>query len=57
MGRLIILFFFIPVVLFSQNISELENKLQDNAHKDELNCDADYIFSYREKLTIKTDLT
>ena len=57
MGRLIILFFFIPVVLFSQNISELENKLQDNAHKDELNYDADCIFSYRENLTIKTDLT
>lgn len=57
MGRLIILFFFIPVVLFSQNISELENKLQDNAHKDELNYDADYIFSYRDKLTIKTYLS
>jgi len=57
MLRLIILLVAFPFTLFSQNISEFEKKLQKNAQKDELNCDAYYIFSYREKLTIKTDLT
>ncbi len=57
MLRLIILLVVFPFTLFSQNISEIENKIRENAQKDELNYDTDYICSYREKLTIKTYLT
>ena len=57
MLRLIIFFIVSSFTLFSQNISEIENKIQENAKKDELNYDTDYILSYREKLTIKTYLS
>jgi hypothetical protein len=55
--RLIILFILSSFTLFSQNISEFEKKIQDNAQKDELDYDTNYILSYREKLTIKTYLS
>jgi hypothetical protein len=55
--RLIILLSFFPILLYSQTLPEIEKKMEDDAVKDELNYDTNYIKSYRERLTIKAYLS
>ena len=55
--NLIIIISFLPAILISQTLPQLEKKLKEDTQKDELNYDADYIVSYRERLTIKTYLS
>lgn len=52
-----ILIFLSPLFLQSQTIPEIERKLKEDAEKDELNYDTNYISSHRERLTLKTYLS